>query len=197
MLSPAVTQAEPEGALKVPQIDKAELSLSTMASVPTTSLAALESRLAAPQELPSPPVVQPRLASPGDASKKSEPTTDAQPPPINGRQLAQVEEVILSRRVMDDNTDALQPLAAAFGPLEAAAERGDPAAAYDVAYCYEHGIGVRPDRVKAYAYYIRAAGAPAGLKVRAAAFSGAQALIVKLSDEEYNAARQMLQSDTP
>ena len=41
--------------------------------------------------------------------------------------------------------------------LRSAAERGDGAAAYDLAFCYERGTGVAVDRVAALAWYGRAA----------------------------------------
>ncbi len=122
---------------------------------------------------------------------------DRQVQAIDTSRLAIAEDLILARAATSPGSEVLQPLAAAIGPLQAAAQRGDPAAAYDVGYCYEHGIGVKADPVKAYAYYIRSAGAPAPLKVRSAAFSGAQGLIARLTNDQYNAARQMLQTESP
>jgi TPR repeat protein len=153
---------------------------------------------AAQPQLPTakalPPVVnQSDHAARANIGQQGELATGPEPPAIDRQRLAQAEELILSRAV--DNNDVLQSLAAEIGTLEQAAQRGDPAAAYDAGYCYEHGIGVSVDRAKAYAYHIRSA--VAQLKVRAAALSGAQTLIVKLTDDEYDATRQLLQTNVP
>jgi outer membrane protein OmpA-like peptidoglycan-associated protein len=190
--SPATASEKPTPAATASfQLPAAEL---TPSAVPA-SLAAAQPQPPSSQNRPPSVVGPPDFTTLADTGQQREQAAGPEPVTIDRRRLAQAEELILSRTV--DNKDILQSLGAAIRPLEAAAQRGDPAAAYDVGYCYEHGIGVRPDRAKAYAYYIRSAGALAELKVKAAALSGAQALIVKLTDEEYQEARQILQTDAP
>lgn len=50
-----------------------------------------------------------------------------------------------------------ETLPAAIALLRQAADKGDPAAAYNLGYCYEKGIGTDADRQQAYAWYKRAA----------------------------------------
>ena len=65
-----------------------------------------------------------------------------------------------------------------------AAEKNDALAAYDLAYCYENGLGVPLDRVAAYQWYQRASANAADSRVRQLASNGASALRSKLNPDE-------------
>ncbi len=56
--------------------------------------------------------------------------------------------------------------------FQRAADRGNPLAEYDLAYCYDAGIGVRRDAGKASEYYRRAAGDARDAPLRALAQAG-------------------------
>jgi len=64
---------------------------------------------------------------------------------------------------------------AAVTLLWQAADKGDLLAAYDLAYCYDKGIGVEPSRQQAYIWYGRAATSPVAT-VHRAALAGMQAM---------------------
>jgi TPR repeat protein len=62
-----------------------------------------------------------------------------------------------------------------------AAENHNVLAEYDLAYCYEHGIGVPADRFQAYVWYRRAAVETTSAPLRAIAQTGARGLVQDLS----------------
>ena len=83
-----------------------------------------------------------------------------------------------------------QKLLLARGPAEAiravelfrrAAGQRNPLAAYDLGYCYEHGIGMARDPVQAYGWYRRAAADATDQAIRSIASTGAQNLEGQLS----------------
>jgi TPR repeat protein len=65
-----------------------------------------------------------------------------------------------------------------------AAEAGNALAAYDLAYCFENGLGVPTDRVAAYHWYVWAGAAADDGRVRELASNGALALRGKLDPAE-------------
>ena len=75
-----------------------------------------------------------------------------------------------------------------IGALIAASEHGDALAQYDLGYCYENGIGVSADRVKAFLWYSRAAQVLSNKWVHQIAESSASALHSQMTPEERRAA---------
>ena len=65
-----------------------------------------------------------------------------------------------------------------------AAEANNPLAAYDLAYCYEHGIGVAASRTEAYGWYRRAADDAKDPNLRSIALAGVRGIESKLSEAE-------------
>jgi TPR repeat protein len=79
----------------------------------------------------------------------------------------------------------------AIAALVAAAKQGQPVAQYDLAYAYEHGLGVPAEPVRAYAWYRRAAMSNGPERLRKAAETNAQALGAKLSDTQKQTAQRV------
>jgi len=79
----------------------------------------------------------------------------------------------------------------AIAALVAAAKQGQPLAQYDLAYAYEHGLGVPAEPVHAYAWYRRAARANGPARLREAAETNGSALGAKLSDSQKQAAERV------
>ena len=91
-------------------------------------------------------------------------------------QAFQQAQAILLNRTADK-------LGQAVSLFRTAAENNNPLAAYDLAYCYENGIGVRTDRMAAYRWYRRAAAQAQDDGLRSIARSSATALAQTLSPE--------------
>ncbi len=81
------------------------------------------------------------------------------------RDFAQAQALLLGRGPAD-----MSRMAALF---RRAAEQHNALAEYDLGYCYEHGIGVGPDRAQARDFYSRAAADAADPSLRAIAMAGA------------------------
>jgi TPR repeat protein len=79
----------------------------------------------------------------------------------------------------------------AAGLLRQAADKGDLLAAYNLAYCYDKGIGVQADWVQAYVWYGRAATSQT-TTVREAATAGMLAIGRKLDPAQLAAAKSRL-----
>jgi TPR repeat protein len=104
--------------------------------------------------------------------------------------FAEVEAQILERGL--SGLDA-----AAVKKLLKAAKKGNALARYDLAYCYEHGIGLPADRVEAFVWYSRSANAPgnapsSSATARTAATSGAGAVWAQMTSTEQQAAEALL-----
>jgi len=84
----------------------------------------------------------------------------------------------------------------AAGLLRQAADKGDLLAAYNLAYCYDKGIGLRVDRQQAYVWYGRAATSPT-TTVRRAALAAMLALARELDPAELAAAKAALATSRP
>ncbi len=84
----------------------------------------------------------------------------------------------------------------AAGLLRQAADKGDLLAAYNLAYCYDKGIGLRADRQQAYVWYGRAATSPT-TTVQRAAFAGMLAIARELDPAELAAAKAALATFGP
>jgi TPR repeat protein len=80
--------------------------------------------------------------------------------------------------------------------LRQAADKGDLLAAYDLAYCYEKGMGVQVDRQQAYVWYARAARS-ATTTVQRAAQAGMLGIARILSPSELAAAKAALVASGP
>lgn len=75
--------------------------------------------------------------------------------------------------------------------LRQGAEKGDLLAAYNLAYCYDKGVGLPADWRLAYVWYGRAARSP-GETVRTAAQAGMVSIAVRLAPEQLAEAQAML-----
>ena len=81
---------------------------------------------------------------------KNDKVAGREPPEDSG-----AEEFERAQELLLESTPETLPAAIAL--LRRAADKGDPAAAYNLGYCYEKGIGTDADRQQAYAWYKRAA----------------------------------------
>jgi TPR repeat protein len=79
----------------------------------------------------------------------------------------------------------------AIAALVAAAKQGQPVAQYDLAYAYEHGLGVPAEPVRAYAWYRRVQSSNGPERLREAAATNGQLLGDKLSAAQKQAADHM------
>ena len=79
----------------------------------------------------------------------------------------------------------------AIAALIAAAKQGQPLAQYDLAYAYEHGLGVPAEPVRAYAWYKRAERSNGPARLREAAGTNGRLLGDKLSDAQKQAAERI------
>jgi TPR repeat protein len=84
----------------------------------------------------------------------------------------------------------------AAGLLRQAADKGDLLAAYNLAYCYDKGIGLRADRPQAYVWYGRAATSPT-TTVRHAALAGMVAVAREMDPADLAAATAALATFGP
>jgi len=80
--------------------------------------------------------------------------------------------------------------------LRQAADKGELLAAYNLAYCYDKGIGLQADRQQAYVWYGRAATSPT-MTVQRAALAGMLAIARKLDAAELAAAKAALATFGP
>jgi hypothetical protein len=126
------------------------------------------------------------------------------PAPVPDPALGAAHALALARTAADGDS-ALRPLAVAMPALTARARGNDAVALYDIGYCYEHGLGVTSDAVRAYVAYIRAVVAPPpdGLDAQGeaalvrAARHGAEAVDGRLSPQDYAAALRELARGVP
>ena len=81
-------------------------------------------------------------------------------------EFGQAQQAFLSRSPAD--------LAHAAELFRRAAERNNPLAEYDLAYCYEHGLGVQQNRADAYVWYRRAADHADDSSLKSIALAGLQ-----------------------
>ena len=80
--------------------------------------------------------------------------------------FAEAQRLLLSR-----GTDEMTRAVTLF---RQAAERGNPLAAYNLAYCYEHGLGVAADPAQALSWYRRSAAGAGGTPIKDIAEAGAR-----------------------
>jgi len=76
----------------------------------------------------------------------------------------------------------------AIAALIAAAKQGQPVAQYDLAYAYEHGLGIPAEPVRAYAWYKRAQSSNGPARLREAAETNGRLLGDQLTDAQKQAA---------
>jgi len=107
-----------------------------------------------------------------------------EPPPGEAADHAFARAAAIWRRHGLDGTDSTVVAA-----LTAAAKQGDAVAQYDLAYAYEHGLGVPADPAQAYAWYRHAAQSGGPDRLVKAAETNARALGAKLTDEDRQTAR--------
>jgi hypothetical protein len=130
---------------------------------------------------PSPGPTPARVVAPPPASR-SAPRPEA--PPDSATDFDRV--VAIWRQHGLDGTNST-----AIAALVAAAKQGQPLAQYDLAYAYEHGLGVPAEPVRAYAWYLRAQRSTGPARLREAAETNSRALGAKLSDAQKQAADRM------
>ena len=142
------------------------------------------------------------------AAVSAEPSLD-----ITSGDFATAQALALKRGSPEQDSGAASALAAAVPALQELASQSTSTvqglAQYDLGYCYEHGVGVAPDKLRVYVYYIRASVTPARGSAKAndtepkhedvaqAALKGAQDLQSALTQSDYNAAVAILQQGTP
>jgi TPR repeat protein len=119
------------------------------------------------------------------ASLRPPPVPAAPSPPAPGGQAEFARAVDMWRTY---GLDSGNP--AAFAALEAAAKGGYPLAQYDLAYSYEHGVGVDADPPRAYAWYRIAENSDGPPALKAAAAVNRERLSGRLSDVDRQAAEQ-------
>ncbi|HLZ65094.1 MAG TPA: tetratricopeptide repeat protein [Aliidongia sp.] len=131
---------------------------------------------------PSAPAPAPADVAPPAVVRAPEPRPQPPPDPAIsfGRALANWRTHGL------DGTDS-----STIAALETAARQGDPLAQYDIAYAYEHGLGVPAQPARAYAWYKRAEASAGPPRLRDAARTNGRLLGAKLSDTEKQAAAQI------
>lgn len=98
---------------------------------------------------------RPHLAALGNSTERirNDKVADKEPAKDNG-----MEEFNRAQELLLESTPEALPAAIAL--LREAAGKGDTAAAYNLGYCYENGIGTKADQQQAYAWYERAARSP-------------------------------------
>ncbi|HVJ55693.1 MAG TPA: SEL1-like repeat protein [Aliidongia sp.] len=133
--------------------------------------------------------VAPRRPPPADpAPPRAAPQASApQPRPALPDGTASFERAIAIWR--ERGFDAVSP--AAIAALEAAAKSGHPLAEYDLAYAYEHGLGMPSDPARAYAWYKIAETSDGPARLREAAQTNRRLLDGRLSDQEKRAAEHI------
>jgi hypothetical protein len=110
------------------------------------------------------------------------------------RSIARFQDAALARGALDASTaDDFSRYVPVF--FQQATE-GNRLAQYDAGFALERGLGVRPDPVRAYVYYVRASASDAR-DVHAAALQGAVDMATRLSAQEREAALEMLLDVTP
>ena len=167
------------------------------------------------------PASNPAGAAPSSPVASSSPTpvslsgpetaTRAVDPDLSALRLEGAQTLALGRASPERDRRAAAALAAAVPILQELANRPDTmvqgVAQYDLGYCYEHGVGVATDKLRAYVYYIRASVAPASPPaedsrsanpdVTQAAIKAALELQAALTPSDYNIAVAMLQQGSP
>ena len=102
--------------------------------------------------------------------------------PVRQRDDPAMEDFQRAQRALLNRAPASTTRAAEL--FRRAAEGNNPLAAYDLAYCYEHGIGVAPSRTEAYGWYRRAADDAADPNMKSIALAGVRGIESKLSEAE-------------
>jgi uncharacterized protein len=137
---------------------------------------------------PSPPFgAQSTTPAVGRPPAPQPPASRPTPPP------GQAPVDMFDRAITDWRTHGVDSTnAMTIAALETAATRGDPMAQYDLAYAYEHGLGVPADPARAYAWYKRAQASSAPARVRDAAEINGKLLGEKLSVSQKQAADRLI-----
>jgi TPR repeat protein len=121
------------------------------------------------------------------AVPRREPPID--PGPAVLAAFARFQRAALAREPVDPA--ALNVFQAMLPTVVEKADHGDGLAEYDLGFAYQFGIGVRPNLLQAYQFYVRAATSPE-TEVQTSAFAGASAVEGDLTDEEQSAARESM-----
>ena len=153
----------------------------------TAGIAAAQQNLislhAAPTSKAAPQAVNAALSA--RAPSRTPATLDSRESDAIGR----FQQAVLARATLDDNSTkaglSLIPI------LKAQVDRGNPLAAYDMGYAYEHGLGVGVDPVAAYVDYLKAV-LSSEPNVKAAALRAASEVGRTLTDAQHAAARDIM-----
>ena len=148
--------------------------------------------VASPVAPPGAPPAEPPSARPGIDSRASPDSSRPGPALAQAAPIKRGQAMMLDRRDLKSDPEALAATAAALSGIEIAASSGDPEAEYDLGYAYEFGIGVRRDLTRAYVNYLRSATDGMDPRIREAALSGASAVGVNLSPSQHDDARNLL-----
>ncbi|HEV2674033.1 MAG TPA: hypothetical protein VGV37_05780 [Aliidongia sp.] len=154
-------------------------------------LAALGAADAGPPLPPPPRPPAPRPAAPAPTPVRATPPAPVPAPvahpPAQPDRSPSFDRVVASWRSRGlESTDS-----AAIVALETAARQGQPLAEYDLAYAYEHGLGVPAEPARAYAWYQRAAASTGPARLREAAETNGRLLGDRLSETEKQAAARI------
>jgi TPR repeat protein len=110
------------------------------------------------------------------------------------RSITRFQEAALARGALD--ASAAKDFSSYVPVFFQQAAEGNRLAQYDAGYALERGLGVRPDPVRAYVYYLRASASDAR-DVRAASLKGAVEMAARLSAQERGTALEMLLDVAP
>lgn len=138
----------------------------------------------APAPAPAPTRVVAPAPAPAPAPAAPAPTARPEPPAMSSANFDRVVGIWRERGL--EGTDST-----AIAALIAAAKQGQPLAQYDLAYAYEHGLGVPAEPVRAYAWYKRAERSNGPARIREAAGTNGRLLGDKLSDAQKQAAERI------
>ncbi|GGF09818.1 hypothetical protein GCM10011611_14170 [Aliidongia dinghuensis] len=138
----------------------------------------------APKAAPAPAPVPVATRQP---PRPEPPRPEARPEALPPDPAATFERAVATWRA--HGIDAKDP--SVLEALQTAAKQGYPLAQYDLAYAYQHGLGVSAEPARAYAWYRRAESSNGPARLREAAAANRRSLDNRLSDAEKQAASQI------
>lgn len=109
-------------------------------------------------------------------------------------EIGRFQKAALARTAVDAGSSKV--LSTLLPTLTDEAVRGNTLAQYNVGFIYEHGVGVSPDLVRSYAYYLRASASEAE-NVKEASLKGASEVGARLTEKQHASARDLLIGDLP
>jgi TPR repeat protein len=155
-------------------------------------IAALAGVVAARQNLATLGVPSPAQPTPAGNDRSVHRLSSGMEPEL--RSIAHFQEAALARDVLD--ASAAKDFSSYVPVFFQQAAEGNRLAQYDAGFALERGLGVRPDLVRAYVYYVRASASDAR-DVSAASLKGAEDMAARLSAQERGTALEMLLDTSP